>query len=238
MKDKLLSTTALAAIFSAAFFFAAPAYAADVIEEPPVPPVAPLIASPFIWTGPYIGAQIGYGWGKGNNVTDNASENGPAGTGFDNLRMRGLFGGIHAGYNYQFANPFVIGIEGDINYSDINGSHHLLVPGYDDSLSLKTNWQGSARLRAGYAIDKTLIYATGGLAFAGAELKTGGISDKNTHVGWTAGAGIEHAFTPNWIGRFEVRYSDFNKKTYDTPLGDMKLDFNQTTATVGISYKF
>lgn len=238
MKEKLLSTTALAAIFAGVMVISNPSYAADIVEEPPVPPVAPQVINPFIWTGPYLGAHIGYGWGKGHNVSGPDSENGPAETGFDSLRLRGLFGGLHAGYNYQFDNPFVVGVEGDIEYTGIDGSHHILLPDFDDSLNVRTNWQGSARLRAGYAIEKTLIYATGGVAFAGAEVKSGGWSDKNTHTGWTVGAGVEHAFTPNWIGRFEVRYSDFNKKTYDTPFGDVKLDFNQTAATVGVSYKF
>jgi outer membrane immunogenic protein len=83
-----------------------------------------------------------------------------------------------------------------------------------------------------------LLYVTDGAAFAGAQVKVNGPSDDNNHVGWTVGGGVEYAFTPNWIGRVEVRYSDFNKESYSTSFGKVRVDFNETTATVGISYKF
>lgn len=101
--------------------------------------------------------------------------------------------------------------------------------------------------RAGYAVDTWLFYATGGVAFAHAKFSlayTWGettVSDKNTHVGWTVGAGIEKAFTPNLIGRLEARYTDFGKKTFD-PFNSggiaIRSDWHQASVTVGLSYKF
>jgi outer membrane immunogenic protein len=235
----LLGTTALATIMVVASSSYHVASAADLAFKPS-DPVAPAVVTPFDWTGPYIGLHAGYGWGKEH---DNMSENGvpPVGipqTTADSFNLSGFVGGVHAGYNYQFANQFVIGVEGDIDYSDLNGSQRFNTPAPGGNLKFKTQWQGSARLRAGYAIDNLLLYSTGGLAIANAELKVNGSSDTNTHVGWTVGVGAEYAFTQNWIGRVEVRYSDFSKQSYSTSLGRVKAGFNETTATVGISYKF
>ena len=146
--------------------------------------------------------------------------------------------GAAAGVDAYLADSFVLGVEGDIDYTNLEGSHRFTIPAPSGVLSFKTEWQGSARLRAGYAIDNFLLYATGGLAFAQGKLTSRGVDDSNTHFGWTVGVGAEYAFTQNWIGRAEVRYSDFQKKSYDTPDGRVKAGWNQTTATVGISYKF
>jgi outer membrane immunogenic protein len=237
MIKKLLATTALAVIFAGLSSGGSidVASAADLAMKP-ADPIAP-VAAPFDWTGPYVGLHAGYGWGKEH---DDLSENGvgaPTGPTGDNFSLSGFIGGAHAGYNYQFANQFVLGVEGDIDYSNLNGDTHFTNPA-PGTIKFKTEWQGSARLRAGYAIDNFLLYATGGIAFANAELKVNGSSDTNTHFGWTVGAGAEYAFTQNWIGRAEVRYSDFNKQGYDTSFGRVKADFNETTATLGVSYKF
>lgn len=230
--------------------------AADLAPRP-VEPVAP-VYTPYDWSGPYIGLHVGYGWGREN---DNYSENGPllpptpaqTQSVADHFNMNGFVGGAHAGYNYQI-NQFVLGIEGDVDYSDIKGRHIFNGSVGTGSLSLDSKWQASARLRAGYAIDNLLIYATGGIATGSAEISTTGYkllvidnnwylrrirgSSSEIHIGWTAGAGVEYAFAENWIGRAEVRYTDFGKKTYDTPLGPVKSGWDQTTATLGVSYKF
>ncbi|GLS20411.1 porin [Labrys miyagiensis] len=244
MIKNLLATTALAVVFAGLLTAGTgrSAVAADLALKPS-DPSAPLAATPFDWTGPYIGLHAGYGWGREH---DDLSENGVTTTPppanlltADHFNLSGFVGGAHAGYNYQFPSQFVVGVEGDIDYTDLNGSHRFTTPAPGGKLKFNTNWQASARLRAGYAIDNLLLYATGGVAFSGGELKlNGGSSDDNTHIGWTIGAGAEYAFTPNWIGRVEVRYSDFNKQSYNTSLGKVRVDFNQTTATVGVSYKF
>lgn len=221
-------------------------HAADLAPAP-VEPVAPAY-TPYDWSGPYIGLHAGYGWGRENddqsrlfplgNGNNGNGNNGNGNNGNDKFDLSGFVGGAHAGYNYQI-DQFVLGVEGDIDYSNLNGSSHAVYPGNRArTLKLQTEWQGSARARIGYAFDNILIYATGGLAIANAKLSTAGVNPSNTHIGWTAGLGAEYAFTQNWIGRLEVRYSDFNKKSYTTPDGRVKADWNQTTATAGISYKF
>lgn len=212
-----------------------------VYSEPPL----------FSWAGLYLGGTVGFTWG---DEEDNQSGGFPttqttivlfsAPGDADAFDVDGFIGGLHAGYNWQ-ADQFVFGVEGDIAFSDLSGGadyDYIGSPGY---LSLESDWQASARLRAGYAFDRTLLYVTGGVAFARAELEAAsdsGIveSDSNTHVGWTIGGGIEHAFSDQWLGRIEARYTDFGSETYDlgTQGSAVKSSWDQTTVTVGLSYKF
>ena len=59
--------------------------------------------------------------------------------------------------------------------------------------------------------------------------------ESKTFLGRTVGAGIEHAFTDNWIGRFEYRYADFGSEAFP---GDIKIGLNEHTLRAGVSYKF
>lgn len=217
------------------------AMAADAVvyEEP-----APVEVTFFSWTGGYVGLHAGYAWGRED---DNLSENiidETAEVTADRFDVDGFIGGAHAGYNWQ-SGSIVYGIEGDIDYADINGGSDFdFDPATTGRLSLDSDWQGSLRARLGYAMDTWLLYATGGVAFGRAELTASipgtSASDENTHIGWTAGVGVEKAFTPNWIGRLEVRYTDFGNKDYNLgpTFGDVDADWNQTSVTAGVSYKF
>jgi outer membrane immunogenic protein len=221
-------------------FSATLAQAADLASRP-AEPAAP-VAVPYSWTGLYVGVHGGGGWGRENDNQDSLFQPppgvpGPGGVAkFD---LDGFIGGGHLGYNYQIQ-QFVLGIEGDLDYASIKGSRAFSNNGglANGSLSLKTDFQGSARLRAGYAIDNILLYTTGGVAFANARLSTSGVGSSETQAGWTVGGGVEYAITDNWLVRGEVRYTDFEKKTYQTLYGPVRADWNQTTAEVGASYKF
>jgi len=234
------------------------AQAADLLAIKAPPPPAP-----FSWTGFYIGAHAGYGWGNendnqsvfflpgsggGGSGGDSGGSAGGGDGGNDAFHTTGFVGGLHAGYNWQ-AGSLVLGLEGDIDYSAMDGSASTIYGAgpYAATLSLSANWQASIRARVGYALDTWLFYGTGGVAFANADLRGYGLlkniwvdnSDSNTATGWTLGGGIEHAFTPNWLGRIEARYTDFGSKTYNLgPSGLVTSSWNQTVVTAGISYKF
>lgn len=243
MKHSLLAAAAAASVLAMGV---AGARAADLTYEPPPAP-----PPPFTWAGFYAGVHAGYAWGSEKDNQSNLFEEA---TPADNFDVDGFVGGVHAGYNWQ-ANQFVFGVEGDVDYTNIKGSEGYAgyVPDFrydyvEGTLELKSEWQASARLRAGYAVDNFLIYATGGIAFADGKLSSNGYaynadanfssSDSNTHVGWTIGAGAEYAFTPNWIGRAELRYTDFGSKTYQLLEGPVDASWTQTAVTVGLSYKF
>ena len=138
---------------------------------------------------------------------------------------------LHAGYNFQNG-PWVLGIEGDVAYTWNENSY------FGGLVEAGTDWQGSLRGRVGYAIDRTLIYGTAGLAVTNAyiDVPSAPFSLDDTLVGWTVGAGIEHAFTDNWSARLEYRYSDFGEFKPDGIATGV--DVTEHTLRVGISYKF
>jgi outer membrane immunogenic protein len=216
----------LASVAAAAL--AGSALAADLPSHAPVyaPPL------PFTWTGAYVGGQMGYAWGRQNTTfTNNFGDF----AGFS-PNTAGFIGGGHAGYNLQL-NQFVIGLEGDIDGSDLSSRGFVLPVQVDGFTALSTfntsiGAQGSIRGRVGYAWDHLLTYATGGVAFAGvignvctnfnASAFPGGAAfpgfngcdhASTSRVGWTVGGGVEYAVSNNWSIRLEYRYSDFGHYT-------------------------
>lgn len=199
------------------------AKAADVVVEEP--PVVVEVAPTFTWTGPYIGIQGGYAWAKARFTDPFIS--------VDQDFNGGLLGG-YIGYNWQ-TGSFVLGGEADINATwndqtfDVGG-----LP-----VDVGSDWLASIRARAGYAIDRALIFGTGGVAFTGVSANTSigpiDLSASETYTGWTLGAGVDYAFTDNWVGRLEYRYYDFGDQDIFLD-GNLDVDFN--TVTVGVSYKW
>ncbi len=213
---------------------AGPAVAADIPyrEAPPVyAPTVPL----FTWTGLYLGGQIGYAWG-----TDKLTVY-PFGFG-TNYMPNGVVGGAHVGYNVQL-NQFVAGLEGDVEGSGINRSFSPSGVAY----RTKVPMQGSIRARLGVAFDRVLLYATGGVEFAGFENSYAGFPAftqfSETRAGWTIGGGLEYAVTNNWSVRAEYRYTDFGHiSNFNVPVfgfGSL-VNHHETENAVraGFSYKF
>lgn len=203
--------------------FASPAFAADPILYDPAPvPAGPTEwPAAFDWTGAYVGVQGGYAWTR-------LSPAGASDEDFD-----GGTAGAYAGFNFQHDN-FVFGIEGDVNYSWNERS--FAVPGLGTT-DVGTDWDGSVRGRLGYAFDRTMVYGTGGIAFARGFVDPVGLSkETETFTGWTVGGGVEHAFTDNLIARAEYRYSDFGRK--DFGLAGANFDLHQHAVRVGLGYKF
>ncbi|PNG24521.1 outer membrane protein [Methylocella silvestris] len=231
-----------------AIALAGTALAADLPSRAP-PPVYVPPAPIFTWTGVYIGGQIGYAWGQGSANFGDANGNfiGFSGNG------NGVIGGAHVGYNLQL-NQFVVGLEGSVDGSSIGKSSSGTVFLNDGSAAgvnfhSNANVQGSIRGRVGYAWDRVLVYATGGVAFAGvnASLSTPVSYDSasTTKVGWTVGGGVEYAVTNNWSIRAEYRYSNFGNATlYPASLAGfdngpyVNRKFNVNQVQVGFSYKF
>ena len=111
--------------------------------------------------------------------------------------------GLHLGYLWQ-QDALVLGIEGDGEFADIDGDTDVFLfegnPEPIGSVEQEIDWLASLRLRAGFAWDRALIYATGGLAVGGVELSAdlgdiGSESKSNTEWGWTIGGGLEYALT-------------------------------------------
>ena len=208
------------------------AWAADPVVYEQAPE-AEVIAG-YSWTGAYIGIQGGYGWAELSDDGDTFLED-DLDDGDDSLDLDGGFAGVYAGYNYQW-NSIVVGIEGDINKAWINEEFDFA----GDDAEVELEWFGSVRGRVGYAWDRTLFFGTAGVAFAHVEYELGDLDfdDEEDFVGWTAGLGVEHAFTDNLLARAEYRYYDFGSEEFgdDDVSGDLDLDMH--TVSVGLAYKF
>ena len=118
----------------------------------------------------------------------------------------GLLGGP-AGYNYQVG-QFVGGVEADLDWTDMNKSNVYALGTNKFSTSTMT----TERLRAGIALDRTLLFVTGG--YAGIETK-GSFNDTLNLIsgsqstwrnGGVIGGGVEYAFTNNITAKAEYLY--------------------------------
>ena len=155
-----------------------------------------------------------------------------------------MLGGGHAGYNHQI-NSVVLGIEGDVEASDVNGLATVNAAGQTYFFNVKADTLASLRGRLGWAHDQWLIYATGGVAFG--HVTSPPLDTLNGwRTGWTAGVGVERMIYGNWSARLEYRYTDLGRvsSTNSNPalladLGatdDNKLAIHAVRA--GLSYRF
>jgi outer membrane immunogenic protein len=216
-----------------------PTSAADLGARPitKAPAVAPPIA--FSWTSCYIGGNAGGKWGRFSGdatiTTPILSESllFPGGIfGVNNNHdFDGSFvGGGQIGCQWQ-AGSFVFGIEGDFDATDVRQTFVappgviLFAPG--DSVDFRNRWQASVRGRLGYAWDRWLVYATGGVAFADVRATVNLVppgftaitaeEDTQTLTGGTVGAGVDYAITDNLSLGVEYRFSKFGHETFTFP---------------------
>jgi outer membrane immunogenic protein len=210
------------------------ALAADL--PPPVAPRAPATYVPttspvYNWSGIYIGANGGYIFGT-SNWTDPVS-----GLSTGNFNTKGWLAGGTVGANYQLG-AAVLGVEGDWDWSNLDGTAGICVPGVCET---KADWMSTVRGRAGWAFDRVLLYGTGGVAFAPVQAGGGGLPfQTSTQVGWTAGAGLEFAFAPNWTAKAEYLYADLGSFTCTADCFGPSTTVKNTENIVraGINFKF
>jgi len=188
----------------------------------------------FSWTGLYIGTHVGYGWSDadwGDALSGVSTSN----------RSNGWLVGGQIGYNLQ-VRQFVFGVETDFSTAWLDGSSACPAPAFNCGHSY--NWLTSFRGRLGVAVNnnRTLLYATGGAAWADVDYASSlGTGFSHTHTGWVAGGGLEHMLTPNLTARIEYLYYGFDSVT--APAGALAggpTNLNPTTQTVrfGLNFKF
>lgn len=201
---------------------------------------------PFDWTGAYVGGQVGYARGDSTGGAYPLAAGVP---GIGSIDPDGFIGGIHAGFNHQFSNSVVFGLEGEINHSNIDGASALYQGGIllpNNSATAKMSWNGAVRARAGYAIDRFLPYIAGGVSFGRYEFTpdygaTQAIPDSKMHTGWNIGAGVEYAVTEKLTTRIEFRTTDYGKATYEIPgfpAYESRVNLKTHDIRIGLSYKF
>ncbi|QRG07450.1 porin family protein [Xanthobacter dioxanivorans] len=215
MKRFLVGAAACAALVAGSI--SGPAAAADLARAPVAKAPVAIPVPVFSWTGFYIGGNAGYDWGSGQDALAVAG-----------VDPKGWLAGGQVGYNYQFSNNIVAGVEADVQGGDISGG----TPAVSSTLDVF----GTVRARLGYAFGRVLPYVTGGLAWGNNSIDFAGLGQSQTLTGWTAGAGIEYALTDHWTAKTEYLYTDFGSKFYDS-LG-ANAGATSQTARVGFNYKF
>jgi opacity protein-like surface antigen len=213
---RLACSLSLAALAAAG---AGSAFAADI-----APLVAPVPV--FNWSGGYVGLSGGYGWGDSTASTGSA---------FSTSNNGGTLGG-QIGANFLFNNNFLLGVEGDLNWTGISGS---VSPG--PTVSQDIDWFGSLRGRIGMPMGNFLPYLTGGMAIAGETRSTtagGGNSEDRTHAGFVLGGGLEWAWSRNITSRIEYQYLNFGSATYSAIPADPSVKQTLSTVRFGVNFKY
>ena len=200
---------------------AMPASAAD-LPRGQVPYKSPAYVAQYNWTGFYLGINGGGGFGD-SNWNGLAVSNSPSG---------GMIGGT-AGYNWQGAgSPWVFGLEGDIDATNIKDSTACGAL----NCQTKNNWFGTVRGRVGYSVDRFLPYFTGGLAVGDVEARrTGFVGSSSTNAGWTIGAGVEGVIAGNWTAKVEYLHIDLGRGS--SVLGT-NARFDANIVRAGLNYRF
>jgi outer membrane immunogenic protein len=268
MKSKVLTGLA-----SLTLFDIAAGHAADVAR--PVYKSQPVAVAPApSWTGWYLGAHAGYRWGRSDFVS--APYAGPSPSANDpgefatyagrsqKFKPDGVFGGAHFGYNLQFSPNWLVGLEGDWSWGRSKARIAATDTGIDtagdgftfaNNSELTLTWQSTLRARAGYVVDRTLWYLTGGVAFArvnwseafAATDPTFGGNSTNlaaassaskVRTGWVVGVGVEQMLTQNFTWRVEYLYEDFGDFTVPQGLGSTgTLDLHVHKVRLGLTIK-
>ncbi|KTD57546.1 outer membrane protein [Legionella shakespearei] len=203
---------------------------------------------PADWTGFYVGANAGYTWSANNSLHNisRASYADPSFLPLSQIRATAIalvttnrmftsdnsfMGGAQIGYNSQFSDHLVIGIETDLDALRFDSSTARTdtvssIGTYTSNATMtkKLNYLGLLKGRLGYLVTQSfLIYGSGAFAYGGASLATTysvtnsqpnllpiyAETNKNRILGgWSAGAGAEWMFTPCWSMKLEYLYYD------------------------------
>jgi len=236
----------------------------DGDELAPPPPA-------WFWTGFYGGVHVGAAAGV-SNFAD------PFGSSIygDNVTTPGFLAGGQIGFNWQAPNsPQVFGLEADFSWLDSDGTNTCLAYSglfVSANCRVQPNVMGDLTARVGWAygqLNHSLLYVKGGAAFVHDQIDITTNATPNfspappipatssslTKVGWTIGAGAEHAITPAWSVKLEYDYVGLPEETvaiphglaqpisgvnfYNlTPGGTTHVTQNIQQANLGLNYKF
>jgi outer membrane immunogenic protein len=214
------TATHFAAALMAIAGMGASGWAADVPVKAPAAVVIPS------WSGFYIGSHAGGAWGLNGDASAVTITQVPFATdpvAFGRKSDFGVVTGVHAGFNWQ-TGSWLLGAEVDFSLASLRNEFNarpnsLGVPtpaGNFFLMHTDLNWLASARGRLGHTWGNSLLYVTGGAAWANitysavrhfAAIPPNNItSSSRTDAGWVAGGGGEYALSANWMLRAEYLY--------------------------------
>lgn len=224
MKSILLAT-ALCGLATATF-------AADLPTRAVVRTAAPA-ADPF--AGWFIGAELGYGWGKGDIVV----------AGVPSVSPSGFLAGGSLTARTAIAQGWYLGLTSSIDYLGGSDSSQI-VPGL--SVVGKNRWLGATMAQLGYRVaPDLLVYGQGGFAYGaargGLNIGSASFTDTERGVGWALGGGLEYAIAPNWSAKVEYVHYDLGKANFGVDiipgvtLG-ARANMSDDVVKVGVNYRF
>ena len=200
------------------------------------------------WTGVYAG--VSGGWGQGA-IKDGSDAHDP-----ESIKLRGMMGGVQVGYNHQIGD-FVVGVETDLSLGKAKGS--LGASGDLDQFAVSGKVEGALqsfgtlRARAGVTVNSALFFATAGYAYGLVKLTgsatvvdnsngttgSAALSDSQWANGWTAGVGVEYAFTPQISAKIEYLYADLGKTVpFKGTLSETPILTKLNLIRAGVNYRF
>ena len=214
--------------------------AADLGRPAPAPSVETYYGpAGYNWGGLYVGGFVGMAHGLWtvdfyrNNNHGHAEE-----------ASNGFAGGLWVGYNWQTGPHLVLGVEADLGWSNASQNNQVFDNDHTDS---SLGMFGSLRGRVGYAMDRVMLFATAGLAFAdisqniqkGRNAGEQVVWEDQRPVGWVIGAGIDYAFDQHWVGRAEFLHADYGSVSLVNRDGNQAIFANDMNLLrVGLSYRF
>ncbi len=214
------------------------------------------IAESFSWTGFYIGANAGWNW---THTTQTDTGPGVFGQVFPigsvtEYSHDGFLGGAQLGYNYQFGR-FVLGLEGDFDWSNSKLSQDGSLGAITFNVNNKNKYIATLAPRFGYAFDRALVYGKFGVAWSRDEYNLTA-SDGSAATGrfdlwgWMLGVGLEYAIWDRVTLKAEYNYISYgnrnevlNFNAIDLVTGTVTADPNDTRVRtqvfkVGLNYLF
>jgi outer membrane immunogenic protein len=227
---KKIAVPAAAALLTLGVATANAADLPSLKAPPPAPPPPPA------WTGFYIGANAGYSWSSDGAITQSYADTLPGGFATFaalgqipsrlSIRDHGFLGGGQVGFNWQFDNRFLLGLEADIQgLAGGDGSTNFIAGASASNFSRGLGNIGTVRARLGFVLaPEWLVYGTGGLAY-GQGSATGNYygawssplvavdTESQSLTGFAAGGGVEWLFRPNWSVKAEYLYYDLGTLT-------------------------
>lgn len=208
-------------------------------------------SQPFTWTGFYVGGHVGQ-LTHNSTVADGTNWlagffAGTGGATYDFSRTAAAYG-VQGGFNWQWS-WLVLGVEGDLTSAPSSRNTGFTTGGLGVHTTSAFSSLMTVRGRAGVAVDRLLVYGTGGFAEAHFINRVDDVANPFTAArdtspsGVVFGAGIEYAFANNWTVRAEylrANFSDQNIVVTPFPGNTYQFAFHDSVEVVraGLNYKF
>lgn len=221
----------LAALLAPMTLLPARVSAADLANRSDGDIYAPAPAPAFSWQGLYLGVNAGYAWSSFENGSHLILGH-PSG---------GLVG-FTGGYNFVPAANILVGLEADFDFTGMKANQ---MPYFGLAGEGSVDHLFTLRGRAGYTVDRALLYVTGGFATSENTAKVNNVStglfstESRFQPGWALGAGLEFLLTQNLSAKAEYIFTSIGSdRFFDFSAGALQVGVNTSALKGGLNYHF